>query len=128
MKTIFKLTITLVALLLCAASSSWAGSPAGNLAGFITAGSTGKFLATPHSLTTEGYTDFAANIKLYRDGTATGEFTCAIPNVVVLAVIPTAWSVKADGSIQVTGNEYGYFDGAGYTDCPAIVSFRAGGI
>jgi hypothetical protein len=38
--------------------------------------------------------------------------------------------VQPDGSIQITGNEYGYdaIAGAGYSDCPATVVFRPGGI
>ncbi|MBA3544646.1 MAG: hypothetical protein H0T83_09450 [Chthoniobacterales bacterium] len=103
------------------------GSP---LAGQINGGSKGKFVSTPHSLTTSGYTDFAVTLRLYRDGTAAGEFTCAIPNVVVLAVIPTGWSLNPDGSITVTGNEYGYdaLGGVGYSDCPATLTLRAGGV
>jgi hypothetical protein len=95
----------------------------------IIGGSTGAFVATPHSLTTSGYTDFAVNIKCYADGSASGEFICAIPNFVVLAVIPEHWTLRSDGSVKVTGNEYGY-DGVamtGFTDCPAKVVFRAGG-
>jgi hypothetical protein len=95
----------------------------------ITGGSTGKFVATPHSLTTSGYTDFAVNVKLYRDGTASGEFICAIPNFVVLGGIANHWHRTADGRIKVTGMEYGYdaVAGAGYADCPFYVVFREGG-
>lgn len=100
------------------------------LAGQIIGGSQGKFVATSHSLTTSGYTDFAVDLKLYRDGTASGQFVCAIPNFVVLAVIPTGWSLNPDGSIKITGNEYGYdvLGGVGYSECPATVTFRAGGV
>jgi hypothetical protein len=94
----------------------------------IVGGSTGAFVATPHSFTTSGYTDFAANIKCYADGTATGEFICAIPNVVVLAVVPGRWELRSDGSVKVFGQEYGYDTAAGgFEQCPAWVVFRAGG-
>jgi hypothetical protein len=91
----------------------------------IIGGSTGAFVATPHSLTTSGYTDFAVNIKCYADGSASGEFTCAIPNFVVLAIIPNHWTLRSDGSVKVTGKEYGY-DVAGFTGEGWVV-FRAGG-
>ena len=96
--------------------------------GQITGGSNGKFVATSHSLTTSGYTDFSVSMGLRQDGTALGEFTCAIPNFVVLAIIPTGWSLQADGSIKVTGTEYGYdpVAGSGFTGTGTVV-FRAGG-
>ncbi len=53
----------------------------------------------------------------------------AIPNVVALAVMVTNWSENPDGSIKLTGKEYGYdvLAGTGYTDCPANVVLRAAG-
>jgi len=94
----------------------------------ITGGSTGLFIPTPHSLTTSGYSDFAVNVKLFHDGTASGEFTCAVPDFVVLAVQVTNWSRHPDGSIELTGNEYGFdaVAGTGYTDCPATIVMRSG--
>jgi hypothetical protein len=78
---------------------------------------------------TEGFTDFGANIKLHRDGTAEGEFICAIPNLVVLASQAATWSAKADGSIKVVGSMYAYFaeTGESITDCETTIVFRAGG-
>jgi hypothetical protein len=92
-------------------------------------GSTAKFIATPNSLTTNGYTDFAVNAKLFDGGTASGEFICAIPNFVVLAMIVDHWSQNADGSVTLTGMEYGYdvVAGAGYANCTASLTLRAGG-
>lgn len=96
----------------------------------ITGGSTGRFLDTPHSFTHSGFTDFAVNIKVKLDGTASGEFLCAIPGVVVLAVQATNATINSDGSVRITGNEYGYdaIAGVGYTDCPATIVFRGGGV
>jgi hypothetical protein len=101
-----------------------------NVAIRVYGGSTAKFVATPHSFTTSGYTDFAVNAKLFQGGTASGEFICAIPNVVVLAVVVSNWSQNSDGSVTLTGMEYGYdaVAGAGYADCPASVTLRAGGV
>jgi hypothetical protein len=94
----------------------------------ITGGSTGKFIPTPHSLTTSGYSDFAINVTLAPDGTASGEFTCAIPDFVVLAVQLSTWHRRADGSIELAGMEYGYdaVAGVGYADCPATLVMRRG--
>jgi hypothetical protein len=132
MKTILKIKLALAMLLAIAGVTflpATARSDDPDPVIHIIGGSTGAFVATPHSLTTSGYTDFAANIKCYANGTATGEFACAIPNVVVLAVVPGRWEFRSDGSVKVFGNEYGYdvVGGAGFTDCPAWVVFRAGG-
>ena len=130
MKTMLKPTLALVTFLAAAGVlTSPANAQNSPVVMRITGGSIGKFIDTPHSLTTSGFTDFAANIKIYQDGTASGEFTCAIPTVVVLAVQATNATVNPDGSVRITGTEYGYdaIGGAGYNDCPATVVFRPGG-
>ena len=75
---------------------------------------------------TEGFTDFAAAIRLYDDGTAVGEFLCAIPDLVVLASQSATWSQNDDGSITVIGTMYGYFPGTDtpFEDCSTTVTFR----
>jgi hypothetical protein len=128
MKTILKITLALVTLLAVTGPANLPSATNDAPIVQITGGSTGLFVATPHSLTTSGYSDFSVNVKLLPDGTASGEFTCAIPDFVVLAVQVTNWSRRPDGGIQLTGNEYGYdaVAGMGYTDCPATIVMRSG--
>ena len=92
------------------------------------AGIDAKFIATDHSLTTSGYSDFTANIKVRQDGTAFGQFVCAVSNLVVISGQATNATVNADGSVTVTGIGYGYFNGVGgFANDPFFVTFRAGG-
>ena len=94
----------------------------------ITAGSTGKFLNTPHSINTTGYSDFTANITVRADGTASGQFACAVPNAIVIAGQAANATVNVDGSVTITGIGYGYFvGGGGFDDDSFFVTFRAGG-
>ncbi|MEO6970862.1 MAG: hypothetical protein ABI217_08205 [Chthoniobacterales bacterium] len=94
----------------------------------ITGGSTGKFIATPHSLTTSGYSDFAVNVKVRQDGTAFGQFVCAVANAVVISGQVTNATVNADGSVTVTGLGYGYFAGVGgFENDSFFATFRPGG-
>ncbi|MGH8092305.1 MAG: hypothetical protein ACREIF_02365 [Chthoniobacterales bacterium] len=94
----------------------------------ITAGTTGKFIPTPHSLTTSGYSDFAANIKVRADGTASGQFVCAVLNAIVISGQATNATVNADGSVTITGIGYGYAVGfGGFDNDSFFVTFRAGG-
>lgn len=75
---------------------------------------------------TSGSTDFAVNLKIMADGTASGEFICAVANAIVLAIAPTTASFKADGSVVITGIEYG-FDVAGFMSTGTVV-LRADGV
>lgn len=94
----------------------------------IIGGSTGKFVPTSHSLTTTGYSDFTVNVKVRQDGTASGQFACAVPNAVVIAGQVTNATVNADGSVTVTGIGYGYFvGGGGFENDPFFATFRPGG-
>jgi hypothetical protein len=94
----------------------------------ITAGTTGKFIPTPHSLTTSGYSDFTANIKVRADGTASGQFACAVLNAIVISGQATNATVNVDGSVTVTGIGYGYAVGfGGFDNDSFFVTFRAGG-
>ena len=130
MKAILKTATPLVALLfLISAAPTSAGEGTRSLVGVITAGSYGQFVATPHSDTSEGYTDFAANIKLFSDGTTKGQFTCSVPEFVTVALTTETWSANADGSITVSGMMYGITADVAeiITDCPTSVVFRAGG-
>ncbi len=126
MKNILKITLPLIALLILASAPL---TMAGDVVGRITAGSNAVFVDTPHSVMTEGFTDFAAAIRLYDDGTAVGEFLCAIPDVVVLASQSATWSQNDDGSITVIGTMYGYFPESDtpFEGCSTTVTFRAGG-
>ncbi len=112
MKNIMKITLSLVALLLLATAPL---TRAGDVVGKITAGSNAVFVDTPHSVMTEGFTDFAAAIRLYDDGTAVGEFLCAIPDLVVLASQSATWSQNDDGSITVIGTDVRIFPWNRYT-------------
>lgn len=96
----------------------------------ITGGATGKFIVTPHSLTTTGYSDVAADIKVREDGTAWGQFVCAVPNLIVISGQATNATVNSDGSVTVTGVGYGFVvgdDGGGFSDDSFFVTFRPGG-
>ena len=130
MKRIGTNTLSLVVLLTLAIALSFtANGQAQELAGRIHAGPYGKFVETPHSVTTEGYSDFSANIKLFTDGTAAGEFICAVDDLIVVAVAAETWVANEDGSINVTGPMYGIFADTydTVTDCNTIITFRAGG-
>lgn len=129
MKLIFKLTLAL-STLVAAVGLSLPPATAQNapVTMLITAGSTGKFIATSHSLTTSGYSDFTANIKVRADGTASGQFCCAVLDAIVISGQATYATVNADGSITVTGVGYGYAVGVGGFDNDSFfVTFRAGG-
>ncbi|MGH7936487.1 MAG: hypothetical protein ACREF8_05720 [Chthoniobacterales bacterium] len=94
----------------------------------ITGGSTGNFISTPHSLNTTGYSDFAVNVKVRQDGTAEGQFVCAVSNAVVISGQVTNATVNADGSVTVTGLGYGYFvGGGGFENDSFFATFRPGG-
>jgi hypothetical protein len=94
----------------------------------ITGGSTGKFVPTSHSLTTSGYSDFTINVKVRQDGTAFGQFVCAVANAIVISGQVTNATVNADGSVTVTGIGYGYAVGfGGFEDDSFFATFRAGG-
>ena len=94
----------------------------------ITGGSTGKFIPTSHSLTTSGYSDFAVNVKVRQDGTASGQFVCAVLNAIVISGQVTNATVNADGSVTVTGIGYGYAVGAGgFENDSFFATFRPGG-
>jgi hypothetical protein len=94
----------------------------------ITGGSTGKFVATSHSLNTTGYSDFSVNVKVRQDGTAFGQFVCAVTNAVVISGQVTNATVNADGSVTVTGLGYGYFVGVGgFENDSFFATFRPGG-
>ncbi len=94
----------------------------------ITGGSTGKFIPTSHSLTTSGYSDFTVNVKVRQDGTASGQFACAVPNLIVIAGQVTNATVNADGSVTVTGFGYGYLvGGGGFENDSFFATFRPGG-
>lgn len=94
----------------------------------ITGGSTGRFIPTSHSLTTTGYSDFAVNVKVRQDGTASGQFVCAVPNAIVISGQVTNATVNADGSVTVTGIGYGYFvGGGGFENDSFFATFRPGG-
>ena len=94
----------------------------------ITGGSTGKFTRTSHSLTTSGYSDFAVNVKVRQDGTASGQFVCAVLNAVVISGQVTNATVNTDGSVTVTGLGYGYFAGfGGFENDSFFATFRPGG-
>lgn len=94
----------------------------------ITGGSTGKFIPTSHSLTTSGYSDFAVNVKVRQDGTAFGQFVCAVTNAIVISGQVTNATVNADGSVTVTGLGYGYGVGFGGFDGDSFfATFRPGG-
>jgi hypothetical protein len=130
MKLILKSSLALATLIAVAGLFSSSAAGKGHAATYVTVtgGSIGDFVATPHSLTTSGFTDFAVDVTVRRDGTATGEFVCAVPGFVVLGGQATNGQVNADGSVTVTGLEYGYDTTiGGYSNCPFSVTFRAGG-
>lgn len=94
----------------------------------IIAGSTGAFVATSHSLTTSGYSDFTANIKVRQDGSATGQFVCAVRDAVVIAGQAASAVINSDGSVTINGIGYGYFvGGGGFENDSFFVTFRPGG-
>ncbi len=127
MKLIHKLAlaICLAAVGLSGATASPQGSP---VVMKITGGSTGKFLNTPHSINTSGFTDFALNITVRADGSATGEFACAVPNAIVIAGQAVAATTNTDGSVTVTGVGYGYIVGVGgFENDSFFVTVRPGG-
>jgi hypothetical protein len=94
----------------------------------ITAGTTGKFIKTPHSINTTGYSDFTANITVRADGTASGQFACAVLDAIVISGQATNATVNSDGSVTVTGIGYGYAVGfGGFDNDSFFVTFRAGG-
>ncbi|HEY1583338.1 MAG TPA: hypothetical protein VGF73_09600 [Chthoniobacterales bacterium] len=126
MKTTFKLT--LAAFLAAGVLSSSAFAQNSPVVMRIIAGSTGLFVPTSHSLTTSGYTDFAANIKVREDGSATGQFVCAAPGAVVIAGQAVSAVTNSDGSVTINGVGYGYFIGVGgFENDSFFVTFRAGG-
>lgn len=135
MKTILKSSLALATVLAVASvvssrlnAQSSTGTRQSPVVAHITGGSTGKFIETPNSLTTSGITDFAVNVRIRKNGSASGEFVCAIPNVVVLGGQATNGSLNSDGSVTITGMEYGYDTAAGgYKDCSFTVTLRAGG-
>jgi len=130
MKTILKISLALTTILAVAGFLTSSASGSGQAAVYVTVtgGSTADFVDTPHSLTHSGFTDFAVNVSVLRNGRATGEFLCGIPGVIVLAGVATNGHVNADGSVTITGMEYGYDTVmGGYSDCPFSVTFRAGG-
>ena len=126
MKTTIKLAFAAFLAASALTSSVFAQNP--RVMMHITAGSTGVFVPTPHSLTTSGYSDFAANIKISQDGSATGQFVCAVPNAVVIAGQAVSAVTNPDGSVTVNGIGYGYFvGGGGFEEDPFFVTFRPGG-
>ncbi len=129
MKTLFKTSLafsTFLAVIgILGSSANAQNAPVTML---ITAGTTGKFIKTPHSLTTSGYSDFAANITVRADGTASGQFVCAVLDAIVISGQATNATVNADGSVTVTGIGYGYAVGyGGFDNDSFFVTFRAGG-
>jgi hypothetical protein len=62
----------------------------------------GRFVATPNSVNTTGYTQFAAGVTVHSDGTASGH-VCMIPAVVSISGdVMDGW-VNEDGSVTVMG-------------------------
>ncbi len=125
MKTTLKLT--LAAFLAAGVLTSSAFAQSSPVVMRITAGSTGVFVPTSHSLTTSGYSDFTANIKVREDGSATGQFVCAVPNAVVISGQAVSAVTNSDGSVTINGIGYGYFvGGGGFEDDSFFVTFRSG--
>ena len=127
MKTLIKASVSLFVLALVALVAVPASAQ--TTTGVVTGGGSAVFVATSHSLTTSGYTDFAVNATVRSDGVARGEFICAIPNVVVLACIVRSGHVNSNGSVSLYGTEYGWDNVAmsGYNGCNCSVVLRPGG-
>jgi hypothetical protein len=125
LKTMFALLTFLAVFGVLAAPANAQNSP---VTMQITGGSTGKFLSTPHSINTTGYSDFAVNVKVRQDGTASGQFVCAVLNAIVISGQVTNATVNADGSVTVTGLGYGYIVGVGgFENDSFFATFRPGG-
>ncbi len=126
MKTTLRLT--LAAFLAAGVLNSSAFAQNSPVVTRITAGSTGVFVATSHSINTSGYSDFTANIKVRQDGSASGEFACAVPNAIVIAGQAVSAVTNSDGSVTINGVGYGYIVGVGgFENDSFFVTFRAGG-
>ncbi len=124
-----KLKLTLATFLAACALTSPLFAQGSPVVMRINGGSTGKFLVTPHSINTSGYSDFAVNVKVMQDGTASGQFVCAVLDAIVIAGQVTNATVNADGSVTVTGSGYGYIAGVGgFEDDSFFATFRSGGV
>jgi hypothetical protein len=123
MRTVF--SVLAAALLLAAPAAARAADPVA----MVNGGGRADFVATPHSLTTSGFTNFSAGLTVYDDGTASGHFVCEIPGIVIVSGDVLEGSVNDDGSVTVSGLAHGYFhpDAMLFTDLPFAVTFRAGG-
>jgi hypothetical protein len=94
----------------------------------VVGGGTADFQDTPDAVNTTGYTNFSVAVTVYSDASASGQFTCQIPGVVIIAGDVLDGWVNGDGSVTIEGLAHGYdhFFGARFTDLPFTVTLRAG--
>jgi hypothetical protein len=105
-----------------------ATSRAADAVAMVVGGGTADFQDTPNAVNTTGYTNFSVAVTVYSDGSASGEFTCQIPGVVIIAGDVLDGWVNDDGSITIEGLAHGYdhFFDARFTDLPFTVTLREG--
>ncbi len=106
-----------------------AAAPGPAVVAMVHGGGRADFVPTPHSLNTEGFTDFSIGVTVYEDGTAQGHFLCSVPAIVTISGDILGGSVNDDGSVTVYGLAHGYdhtIPGV-FTDLPFTATFRSGG-
>jgi hypothetical protein len=129
MKTILKGSLSLAALLLALFVPAATSGTNATVIASVGGGGIGRFVATPESLTTSGVSEFAVNIRIRSDGTAVGEFVCAVQGLVVFSGAARTGHLNGDGSVTVFGVECGYdkIAKSGYTGCHYSVVLHPGG-
>jgi hypothetical protein len=95
----------------------------------VQGGSIGEFVDTPHAFTSSGFSDFAVDVKIRDDGSAFGEFICAVQGWGVFTGVAHTGQINSNGTVTIRGVESGYdfMLGGGFTDCPFTVVLHAGG-